>query len=59
VEKMKMIPISCPWCDKEITEKGKGLIPLTIHLTKHNKTELSMLIVDWMCNGIPKKERIK
>ena len=34
-------------------------MPLTIHLTKHNKTELAMLIIDWMVNGIPKKEGIK
>lgn len=55
-----MIPLSCPWCNIEIKEKGKGLMPLTIHLAnKHSRTELAMLIVDWMCNGIPKKERIK
>jgi hypothetical protein len=49
----------CPWCEIEILEKGKGLMPLTIHLTKHTRTELAMLVVDMLVNPEQYKRKVR
>ena len=49
---MKDSPRFCPECNKEITSKeGKSsLWYLTLHLTKHTKTELAFVITDMLVN---------